>query len=34
MHSPIAAPGRFGAISDEALAEKGSWHYTHYYDTD
>jgi glycine/D-amino acid oxidase-like deaminating enzyme len=27
-------PGRFGAISDEALAEKGIWHYTHYYDTD
>jgi glycine/D-amino acid oxidase-like deaminating enzyme len=27
-------PGRFGAISDEALTEKGIWHYTHYYDTD
>jgi glycine/D-amino acid oxidase-like deaminating enzyme len=28
------APGRFGAISDEALAEKGIWYYSHYYDTD
>jgi glycine/D-amino acid oxidase-like deaminating enzyme len=28
------APSRFGAISDEALAEKGIWHYAHYYDTD
>jgi glycine/D-amino acid oxidase-like deaminating enzyme len=28
------APGRFGVISDDALAEKGIWYYTHYYDTD
>jgi glycine/D-amino acid oxidase-like deaminating enzyme len=32
--SDTLTPGRFGAISDGALAEKGIWHYTHYYDTD
>jgi glycine/D-amino acid oxidase-like deaminating enzyme len=28
------APSRFGAISDEALAEKAIWYYAHYYDTE
>ena len=26
------APGRFGALTDEALVEHGIWQYAHYYD--
>ena len=26
------SPGRFGRLTDEALVEKGTWQYAHYYD--
>jgi glycine/D-amino acid oxidase-like deaminating enzyme len=26
------APARFGPVTDEALIEKGTWQYAHYYD--